>query len=166
MPSALGLLFLLIVGSLRSRRDLILENLSLRQRLTVLSRRRPQPRFSASDRLFWIALRRLWPEWRKALILIEPDTVMRWHRNWIQAVLEVDFTKTCRRWKEGDERRTARADFSHGSGESHLGRASNPWRTQNAGLPYFGTNCASVDEESSQRYRASKAMGYVPEQPS
>src|ERR1700728_520007 len=80
MPSALGLLFLLVVGSLRSRRDIILENLSLRQQLTVLSRRRPQPRFSPSDRLFWIALRRLWPEWRKALILVEADTVMRWHR--------------------------------------------------------------------------------------
>lgn len=74
------LLFLLVVRSVRSRHELLLENLSLRQQLAVLAQRHPQPRFSPSDRLFWVALRRLWPGWRKALILVQPDTVVRWHR--------------------------------------------------------------------------------------
>jgi len=43
-----------------SGRDLLLENLALRQQLAVLRRKRPQPRFAASDRLFWVMLRRLW----------------------------------------------------------------------------------------------------------
>jgi putative transposase len=45
-----------------------------------MARRNPQPRFSSSDRFFWVAIRQLWPGWRKALILIQPDTVVRWHR--------------------------------------------------------------------------------------
>jgi putative transposase len=64
----------------RSRRDLLLENLALRQQPAVLRARHPQPRFSASDRLFWVILRRLWLGWKQALILVQPETVVRWHR--------------------------------------------------------------------------------------
>ena len=80
MPHSLRLLFLLTLQTFRSRRDLLLENLALWQQLTALARRHPQPRFSQSDRFFWVALRRLWPGWRRALILVQPDTVLRWHR--------------------------------------------------------------------------------------
>ena len=80
MPHILRLLLVVLIRSLRSRRDLLLENLALRQQLAVLARRHPQPRFSVPDRFFWIALRRLWAGWRNALILIQPDTVVRWHR--------------------------------------------------------------------------------------
>jgi putative transposase len=65
----------------RSQRDLILENLALRQQLGTLARRHTKPQFTARDRFFWIALRRLWPGWRKALILVQPDTVIGWHRS-------------------------------------------------------------------------------------
>ena len=81
MLCILSLLFALLVRSVRSRRHLLLENLAMRQRLAFLARRRPQSRFSAPDKLFWIVLRRLWTDWRKALILIQPDTVVRWHRS-------------------------------------------------------------------------------------
>jgi len=64
----------------RSRRDLLLENLALRQQLAVLKQRRPQARLAASDRLFWVLLRRCWSGWKKALILVHPETVVRWHR--------------------------------------------------------------------------------------
>jgi len=63
-----------------SRRDLQLENLALRQQLAVLGRKHSQPRFAASDRLFWVLLRRLWPGWKQALILVQPEIVVRWHR--------------------------------------------------------------------------------------
>ena len=81
MPCLLRLLFFLFIRSLRSRRHLLLENLALRQQLAVLARRSPQPRFSAPDKLFWVVLRRLWTGWRKALILVQPDTVVLWHRS-------------------------------------------------------------------------------------
>ena len=34
----------------------------------------------AADRLFWVTLRRFWPRWKEALVVIRPDTVVRWHR--------------------------------------------------------------------------------------
>lgn len=51
---------MLPVQFLCSHRDLVLENLALRQQLAVLRRRHPQPRFAASDRFFWVILRQLW----------------------------------------------------------------------------------------------------------
>jgi len=58
----------------------LLENLSLRQQLAVLKQRHPQPRFKAPDRLFWVLLSWLWPQWKRALVLLQPETVVRWHR--------------------------------------------------------------------------------------
>ena len=80
MPHLLKLLFGVFVGSFRAHRDLLLENLALRQQLAVLARRRPQPRFSSGNRFLWIALRHLWSGWQKALIMVQPDTVVRWYR--------------------------------------------------------------------------------------
>ena len=80
MLRLLKLIFGLFVRSFRARRALLLENLGLRQQLAVLARRRPQPRFWNGDRFLWIVLHRLWSGWRKALILVQPDTVVRWHR--------------------------------------------------------------------------------------
>jgi len=80
MCGLLRLLFDLFARSVCSRRDLLLENLALRQQLAVLKERHPQPRFAASDRFFWMALRRLWPGWKRALVLVQPETVIGWHR--------------------------------------------------------------------------------------
>src|SRR5215207_8084136 len=64
--------------ALASRRDLLLECLALRHQLGVLAR--SNRRFRASDRLLWLILRRLWPQWRDALRLVQPATVDRWRR--------------------------------------------------------------------------------------
>ena len=76
----LKVIFGVLVRPFRARRDLLLENLALRQQLAVLARRRPQPRFSNGDQFLWIMLRRFWSGWRKSLIVVQPDTVVRWHR--------------------------------------------------------------------------------------
>jgi transposase InsO family protein len=80
MLRMLWLLIGIIPRFVRSRRDLILENLALRQQLAVLGLRRPQPRFAGTDKLFWAVLRRIWRGWRTVLILVQPETVARWHR--------------------------------------------------------------------------------------
>jgi hypothetical protein len=64
------------------RRDLLLEILALRHQLGVLAR--SNRRFCPADRLFWLFLRWLWPRWREALVLIQPATVDRWHREGIR----------------------------------------------------------------------------------
>lgn len=80
MLRPLKLLFALLVHSFRSRHNLLLENLALRQQLVVLKQKHPQPRLAAPDKLFWVILRRLWPGWKRALILVHPETVVRWHK--------------------------------------------------------------------------------------
>jgi len=63
-----------------ARRSLLLENLALRQQLTVLKRRHPRPRLDLLDKLFWVAIRRFWSGWQRSLIAVTPETVVRWHK--------------------------------------------------------------------------------------
>ena len=65
---------------LRSRGDTALEVLALRQQVAVLKRRRPRPPINSFDRLFWTALRRIWSRWSDVLVLVQPETVVGWHR--------------------------------------------------------------------------------------
>jgi hypothetical protein len=66
-------LFLLCFGALVRlfchRGSLVLENLALRQQLAVLKRRHPRPQLGLLDKLFWVAVRRVWPGWKEALIV-------------------------------------------------------------------------------------------------
>jgi hypothetical protein len=77
------LLLVLLRGlrsALRSHADLTLENLALRQELAAFAHSGRRPRIRATDRLLWIALRRLWSRWTEVLLFVKPETVIRWHR--------------------------------------------------------------------------------------
>src|SRR5215813_401759 len=65
---------------LRSRKELLLENLVLRQQLAVLKQRNRRPKLRRFDKLFWIVIQRVWRGWQKSLLIVSPDTVVRWHR--------------------------------------------------------------------------------------
>ena len=65
---------------LANRSALIAENLALRQQLAVLSRSAKRPRLRQRDRIFWVWISRLWKGWCSALVVVQPDTVVRWHR--------------------------------------------------------------------------------------
>ena len=52
----------------------------LRQQLAVASRAVKRPIFKASERGFMVVLASLLPHWRNALLLVKPDTVLRWRR--------------------------------------------------------------------------------------
>jgi transposase InsO family protein len=69
-----------LIRLLYCRRDLLLENLALRQQLAVFKARNQRPGLSAPDKLFWVLARRFWTGWRKALLVVTPETVVRWHR--------------------------------------------------------------------------------------
>lgn len=60
--------------------EIALENLALRQQLAVYKRAHPRPRLTLADRAFWVVLARLSSDWRQALALVAPETVLRWHR--------------------------------------------------------------------------------------
>jgi putative transposase len=57
-----------------------LENLALRHQLLVLQRSVGRPRLSRWDRIFWVSLSRLWASWRSSLVIVQPATVLAWHR--------------------------------------------------------------------------------------
>jgi len=73
-------LFLLFRGFFVSRSNLILENLALRQQLTVQQRTIKRPKLKRKDRIFWAWLSRIWPQWKSALIVVKPGIVIKWHR--------------------------------------------------------------------------------------
>src|SRR5439155_21131395 len=62
------------------RRQLALENLALRQQLAVYKRMARRPKLRRSDRLFWVWLARVWVGWRQSLVIVTPDTGLRWQR--------------------------------------------------------------------------------------
>jgi putative transposase len=70
----------LLARCFRSRRKLLLENLALRQQLAVLKRRQDRPTLLPFDKLFWMLACRFWSEWKKSLLVVTPETVVRWHR--------------------------------------------------------------------------------------
>ena len=72
--------FLFLRAGFVSRLHLIAENLALRQQLVVLQRSSKRTKLRPRDQVFWTWLTRLWPEWRSALIIMKPETVIRWHR--------------------------------------------------------------------------------------
>jgi hypothetical protein len=73
-------LIVFLRGFIATRASLAAESLALRQQLAVLKRSVTRPKLRRRDRFFWVLLSRLWSGWRAALVLVSPDTVVRWHR--------------------------------------------------------------------------------------
>jgi transposase InsO family protein len=69
-----------ILACVKSRAQLIAENLCLRQQLVVLKRRQQRPTLQDADRRFWIIASRWFSGWVAALIIVQPETVLGWHR--------------------------------------------------------------------------------------
>jgi len=69
-----------LVSALQSHQSLALENLALRQQLANLKAKSPRPTITPWDRAFWMILSRIWSGWEKVLHIVQPATVVRWHR--------------------------------------------------------------------------------------
>ena len=57
-----------------------LENLALRHQLLVLQRSVTRPRLARWDRILWVWLSSVWTGWRASLVVVQPATVLAWHR--------------------------------------------------------------------------------------
>jgi transposase InsO family protein len=80
MPAIISLL-LTLQGLARSRAALHLEVLALRHQLQVLERSRTRRvQLAKADRWLWVLLSRSWTDWRTALVIVKPETVIAWHR--------------------------------------------------------------------------------------
>jgi putative transposase len=76
----LGIVLGTLRSTVRTHRELALENLALRQQLAVWKARQPRPRLTEMDRIFWVLLSRLWRSWQHSLQVVRPETVVGWHR--------------------------------------------------------------------------------------
>ena len=79
MPD-LALLANLLQLAVKDRTQLALENIALRQQLAVYKRSVKRPNIKDGDRIFWLTVMRMLKEWREALVIVQPSTVVRWHR--------------------------------------------------------------------------------------
>ena len=72
--------FLIMILIFKLNFRLAIENLALRQQLAVLKQSVRRPKIRKRDRLFWVILSRLWNGWENVLVVVQPETVIRWHR--------------------------------------------------------------------------------------
>src|SRR5882672_5954604 len=77
---ALQVLAAVASSAFKSRATLHLENLALRHQLGVLRRSVKRPKLTSADRLLWAWLCEVWSDWRSALVIVKPETVIGWHR--------------------------------------------------------------------------------------
>lgn len=74
----------LVVGTaadlVKSKEQLIMENALLRQQVIVLKRQVARPQLTAKDRSLLVVLASRVRDWKNALLMVKPDTVLRWHR--------------------------------------------------------------------------------------
>ena len=134
--------FLAVIwSSLRTRAELEAEILALRHQLAVLQQAAPRRlRLRRADRLLWVLLSRVWRGWRGAVQIVQPATVVAWHRrvfawHW--------------RWRSAQPRvgrppiaLDIRADPEDASGESVVGRAAHSQRTPKLGFEIAETTVA------------------------
>ncbi|MBF0369368.1 MAG: transposase [Magnetococcales bacterium] len=82
MKSLLKLIIVSVADTLYTRVALQMEILALRHQVLVLQRKRPKRlHLIGFDRLLWVCLSRFWPKWRESLVVVKPQTVIKWHRN-------------------------------------------------------------------------------------
>jgi putative transposase len=80
MLPIISVLLACVAGFFRSRASLHLEHLALRHQLAVYQHTMPRPRLHPTDRLLWAWLSRLWSGWQRALVFVQPHTVIAWRR--------------------------------------------------------------------------------------
>lgn len=82
-----------MISAMKSRRTLALENLALRQQVVMLKRSVKRAKPTTADRVFWIVFARILTRWRELLFALNPDTIIRWHREGFRRY----WTRKCRR---------------------------------------------------------------------
>ncbi|MCP4164688.1 MAG: hypothetical protein GY759_02200, partial [Chloroflexi bacterium] len=85
-PSSLTMAGGSAIDLTRSKTELIAENAFLRQQLIILQRQSKRPKLSNRDRVKLLLLARATPYWKQALLIVQPETLLRWHRELFRIV--------------------------------------------------------------------------------
>jgi hypothetical protein len=92
----------------RSQSEQTLVELALHQQLAVLAQAGRRPRLTSLDRALWVLLRQHWPRWREVLVVVQPETVVRWHQKGFRLY-----------WRFRLQAATWPAAYSEGSARTH-----------------------------------------------
>ena len=83
-PSNTSLILGTVVDLARSKSELVAENALLRQQLIILRRHVKRPACTKTDRMLLVLLARTVRTWKQALFIVQPETLLRWHRQGFQ----------------------------------------------------------------------------------
>jgi hypothetical protein len=75
-----------------TKQGLILENLILRQQLNIYKRKSKRPKLENIDRIILVWISRIFSDWKSALVVVKPATVIGWHKK-VEALLEMEISK-------------------------------------------------------------------------
>jgi len=149
----LQVLFWMVPLLFLSRRDQCFQIISLQQQLEVYQRQRGEKRLQLTDedRRFWVMLRRRWPRWREALVIVKPGTVVAWHR------------KLGRWWQRRQRRRPGRPPLpEHVQDLIRRMAAENPLWGQDRIAGELGKLGLDVSPRSVAKYMRDRAPGPPP----
>ena len=148
----------------RSQSELAIENLALRQQLAVFVAKGQRPRITGADRWFWVTLRRVWSRWTEALIIIRPETVVRWHRAGFRRYW------TWLSGRHGDRvghppKRAFARPFGASRRRILVGRTTNSRRAAHAGLRGVGEYGVAPHAAPPWAARRRQTLAHLPPQP-
>ena len=103
----------------RSKSELVAENALLRQQLSILQRQMKRPPVTRADRVLLVLLARLVRNWQQALVIVQPDTLHRWHRELSRLYWKRKSKAASRKPKVAEE--TIALPQADGQGQSALG---------------------------------------------
>src|SRR5215467_12967306 len=149
-------------AAMRPRLLLIADNVCLRQQLLVLQRRKPRPRLEEADRRFWILACRWFSGWRTSLLIVKPETVLRWHRQGWRTYWRRRSRRIGRPGRRpiAAELRTPHPPDDHG--EPTLGSAQDPGGACEAWVQSISQNGGQV-YATNPSSRAVRHMAVLPE---
>ena len=137
------MIFVFVLALFRSQAELATENLALRQQLAVLTVRKRRPRLRRRDRILWVWLLRFWAGWRSVLMIVQPETVVRWHRQGFRLYW---------RWKSRPKPGRPSIEPEIGSLIRQMSRENTTW-----GVPRIQSELAllghTVSEATVRKYR-------------
>ena len=148
-----------VVSAFRSRQDLILENLALRQQLLALHAERPRRRLTAGHKLFWLGMRKVWARWKQPLIVVTPRTVVNWHRAGFRLYWKWLSRATPKGGRKAVSGEIRALIFQMIAENPTLGRTAYPWRAAKARLRCIGTNGLALAATSAETGRPRESAG-------
>ena len=147
MLNTILILFRTIFLILGGHEQVALENLALREQLEIFQRSVHRPKIRQRDRLFWVCLRKVWKQWRSALVIVQPETVLDWQRRRFKRY----WCQLSRRQNPGRPRTAAdcrKAREEDGRDKLGLGRTSHSWGVAQTGNSGVGTDGFPPDAET------------------